>query len=94
MEIFQTVWTALTTPNETLSAILFFPLFIIDAIVNMLLFTTILDIKTTRKRKVLYVLVWGITGYIIRTFIPDPYGSVLNLIVSLILIKIIFKTSC
>ena len=93
MEIFQTVWTALTTPNETLSAILFFPFFIIDAIVNMLLFTTILDIKTTRKRKVLYVLVWGITGYIIRTFIPDPYGSVSNLIISLILIKIIFKTS-
>lgn len=93
MEIFQTVWTALTTPNEILTTILCFPIYFVDAIVNMLLFTTILDIKTTRKRKVLYVLVWGIIGYIIRTFIPDPYGSVSNLIISLILIKIIFKTS-
>ncbi len=93
MEIFQTVWTALTTPNEILTTILCFPIYFVDAIVNMLLFTTILDIKTTRKRKVLYVLVWGIIGYIIRTFIPDPYGSVLNLAFMLILIKFILNTS-
>jgi len=49
MEIFQTIWTALTTPNETLVAILSFPIYFVEAIVNMLLFTTILNIKTTRK---------------------------------------------
>lgn len=93
MEILQTVWTALTTPNEILSAILFFPFFILDAVVNMLLFTTILNIKTTRKRKIIYVLVWGIIGYIIRTFIPDPYGSMLNLVFMLAFIKFILNTS-
>jgi len=39
MEIFQTIWTALTTPNETLVAILSFPIYFVEAIVNMLLFT-------------------------------------------------------
>ena len=39
MEIFQTVWTALTTPNEILTTILCFPIYFVDAIVNMLLFT-------------------------------------------------------
>ena len=52
MEIFQTLWTTLTTPNETLTTILCSPIYFIDAIVNMLLFTTILGIKTTRRRKI------------------------------------------
>ena len=52
MEIFQTIWTALTTPNETLSTILMFPIYFIDALVNMLLFTTILDIKAEKKNKI------------------------------------------
>lgn len=45
MEIFQTIWTALTTQNETLSTILLFPIYFIDIWVNMLLFTTIFDIS-------------------------------------------------
>lgn len=93
MEVFQTIWTALTSPNEVLLAILTFPIYFIDAIVNMLLFTTILNIKTTKKRKVIYVIVWVILGYAIRTFIPDPYGSFTNLITGFILIKLLLQAS-
>ena len=35
MEIFQTIWTALTTPNETLLGILSIPLYFVDALVFM-----------------------------------------------------------
>lgn len=93
MEIFQTIWTALTTPNETLCAILTFPIYFVEAIVNMLLFTTILDIKTTKKRKINYVLILVFFAYITRNFVPDPYGGILSLIISIILIKFILKTS-
>ena len=93
MEILQTILTTLTTPNETLSAILFFPFYFVDAIVNMLLFTTVLDIKTTKKRKIAYVITWGIVGYIIRNFIPDPYGVLLNLTIMLLLIKFVVNAS-
>ena len=93
MEIFQTIWTALTTPNETLAAILFFPFYFVDIFVNMLLFTTILNIKTTKKRKFLYVIFLGVIAYILRNFIPDPYGGALNLIISLFFIKFVLKTS-
>lgn len=91
MEIFQTIWTALTTPNETLAAIFFFPFYFVDIFVNMLLFTTILDIKTSKRRKFLYVIFLGIIAYVLRNFIPDPYGGILNLIISLVLIKFVCK---
>lgn len=93
MEIFQSIWTALTTQNETLCSILTFPIYFVDAIVNMLLFTTILDIKTTKKRQFLYVITLGIIAFISKNFIPVPYGLALNLIISLVCIKFIIKTS-
>ena len=93
MEILQTIWTTLTTPNETLSAILFFPFYFVDIFINMLLFTTILDIKSTKKRKILYVTTLGIITYILRTFIPDPYGVLLNLTILLMYIKFVLNAS-
>ena len=93
MEILQTVWTALTTLNDILLKILSFPIYFIDATVNMLLFTTILNIKCTKRTKIIYVLSWGIIGYLIRNFIPDPYGSFTNLITGFILIKFLLKAS-
>lgn len=93
MEIFQIIWTTLTTPNEILVKISFIPLAFIDALVNMLLFITILNIKCTKKSKIIYVIVWGIIGNLIRNFIPDPYGTFANLIAGFILIKVILKIS-
>ena len=93
MEIFQTIWTALTTPNETLTAILTFPIYFIDILVNMLLFTTILNIKTSKRRKTCYVIILGVIAYVTRNFIPDPYGGALNLIISLIFIRFVLRTS-
>lgn len=93
MEIFQTVWTALTTPNEVLLAMLSFPAYFLDTFIHMLLFTSILNIKCNRKIKFIYVIVLGITGNLIRNFVPNPYGIFLNLAVSFTLIKFILKTS-
>ena len=90
MEIFQTIWTALTTQNETLSTILMFPIYFIDAFVNMLLFTTLLNIKSERKSKFIYIVSISIIAFITRTFIPDPYGIFANMIMVILLIKFIF----
>lgn len=93
MEIFQTIWTALTTQNETLSTILLFPIYFIDIWVNMLLFTTIFDIKATKKSKIIYVLSMGAIAFLFRTFIPEPYGIFLNMIMVILPVKFILKAS-
>ncbi len=93
MEILQTIWTAMTTPNEVaLSIVGFFSCFP-EAIVNMLLFTTILNINCTRKLKIIYVFSICIIAILVRVFIPDPYGVFVNILVAILLIKFILRAT-
>lgn len=93
MQIFQTIWTAMTTQNEIALSIIFFLLSFVETLVSMLLFTTIFDMKSSRKSKIIYVFLVAIVGSIIRIFVPDPYGSFLNILVVICCIKFIFKTT-
>lgn len=93
MQIFQTIWTTMTTQNEIALSIIFFLLSFIEASVSMLLFTTIFDMKSSRKSKIIYVFLVAIVGSIIRIFIPDPFGSFINILFILCSIKFVFKTS-
>lgn len=93
MQIFQTIWTAMPTQNEIALSIIFFLLSFVETSVSMLLFTTIFDMKSSRKSKIIYVFLVAIVGSIIRIFVPDPYGSFLNILVVICCIKFIFKTT-
>lgn len=93
MQIFQTIWTAMTTQNEIALSIIFFLLSFVETSASMLLFTTIFDMKSSRKSKIIYVFLVAIVGSIIRIFVPDPYGSFLNILVVICCIKFIFKTT-
>lgn len=91
METFQSIITALTTENELLTNILLIPFYFLEAFINMLLFTTILNIQTTQKQRLQYVLIPSFISIFTRNLIPAPYGSVINLIIDLFLIKYIFN---
>lgn len=93
MEIFQTIWTALTTENVTLTNIIGIPSIFIEAIVLMLLFTTILNINTSNKRKTIYVILVSIFSLLSRYVIPSPYNTYFNLITLFLSIIFMFKTS-
>ena len=84
---------ALTTENEWLTNILVIPFYIIEPLVNMLLFTTILKIKYTKKQQFLYIFSVLILGILSGFIIPKPYGTYINMILNFILILVIFKTS-
>ena len=93
MEIFQTIWTSLTTENEVITNLLGFPICFLDAFVVMLFFTTLLNIKATKKQKILYVVVFSVLGYICRTSIPNPYGTFINAFLMPTCVILIFHTS-
>lgn len=93
MEIFQTIWTALSTPNEGLITILSIPLTFIEMTVTMLLFTSILNIKADKKQKVIYVVLLTCWGIISNIFIPNPLLTVLNIIILPLCAMAIFKIS-
>lgn len=91
MEILQTIWSALTTPNEPLTQILVIPFAFVDAYVGMLFYTTILNIDVSKKRKILYVLVYGIIGNILTFAVPANYKFFINLIIWPVLIFTIIR---
>lgn len=93
MNIFQTIWNAITTPNEVLINISGFFLCIIEAYVNMCLFTTILNIKSPKRNRIAYVLSFSIVGFILRILLPDPFGTLINMVYGMLLIKFVLKAS-
>lgn len=93
MEIFQTIWIALTTPNERLINMLSIPLTIIEAVIGMLLFITILDIQSNKRQKLIYILLMSFLSMIANTPLLYDVSKFINAILWPILVIYIFKTS-
>lgn len=93
MEIFQTIWTALTTENEFLAMVLLIPDTYIETLINMLLFTSVLNINTNKKSKIKFVLIYSTIISISNLFVPNPYKSFINLTLTLFFIHLFFKTN-
>lgn len=93
METFQSIITALTTQNELLSNLILIPFSFIETYLNILLFTTLLNISSTKGQKIQYVLIMSILAIVTRNLIPNPYGSIINLTAGLFLIKYIFNVN-
>lgn len=97
LEILQTIWIALTTPNEGLTAIIFnkfgIPFVFIEITVNILLFTTVLDIKFTKKQYLLCLFSLFMLGCVSNLLLDKPYSSYIVIVVYPIIVYFILKTS-
>lgn len=91
MEIFQTIWTALTTPNVTLTNLIGIPSIIIETTIFMLFITLVLNIQATKKQKLLYISIVSFLGILSRFIIPTPYGTYVNIISIILSTILIFK---
>lgn len=88
MEILNNIWMALSTPNEGLVNALALPFLLIENYLGLLLFSYILDIKTSKKKKIVYVLITALEGVISMNFIPSPCNTFIN---ALFLFIVIWK---
>ena len=93
MNTLQTIWSALTTPNELIVRIQGIPLNYLDAFVCMLFFTSVLNIETTKKRKLIYVFTYGTIGNLITFLAPTSYAVFVNIIVWPLMVFLILKAS-
>ena len=93
MEIFNNLIQTLTTPNEELTNIICSPLMFIEAIVSMLLFTTILNIKRDKRSMITYVIALPIISLISKYFLPTPYSTIINILIFPFLVYFLFKTT-
>lgn len=91
MEIFQTIWTALTTENANIITIISIPLTIIEVYLSLLLFTTLLSINITKKQTLLYVYICSIFSITSRIVFASPFNTYTNLLIVLLAIIFILK---
>lgn len=87
------IWTALTTENEELVKILIILLNLFETTITMLLFLSILNIQSSKKQKITYIITIFILSLISNLFITKPYGTFIHMIISPIIIIVIFKIS-
>lgn len=93
MDFFQTILVAMTTPNELIVKLQGIPLNFISVLIPMILFTTILDIETIFRRKLIYTIVAGIVANLSTFLIPNNYAIFINMIIWPMLIYFILKTT-
>ena len=93
MNTLQTIWSALTTQNELLFKIISIPLNYLDAFICMIYFSSLLNIHTTNKRKLIYVLSYGTIGIIINFLVPTSYSVFVNIIIWPLMVFFILKTT-
>lgn len=93
MNTLQTIWSALTTENEMLIKFIAIPLTYLDIYIGMLFFTTILNIETTNKRNMIYVLTYGTISILINFLVPATYKIFINMILWPVMVFFIFKTT-
>ena len=91
MEIFNSIWTALSTPNEGLINILLIPASIIETIILMYLFLTITNLNSTKAQKILYVIFICSISELTSLFFPNPFNNFINYFTMIIFAYIIFK---
>ena len=63
MEILNNIWMALSTPNEGLANIIVSLGGFVENFLIMILFLTILEIKSDKKQKLIYVFTMSIVRY-------------------------------
>ena len=93
MNTLQTIWSALTTPSETIIRVQGIPLNYLDAFIGMLFFTSILNIEAPKRRKIIYVIAYGTVGNLITFIVPTSYAVFVNIIVWPLMVYFILKAS-
>ena len=91
MGIFNNIWTALSTPNEGLLNILAIPATLMEHLLMMNIFISILNIESLKKQKITYVLFMSFISLISMKLIPSPFNVIFNYFIMIIISYIIFK---
>ena len=78
MEILNNLWMALSTPNEGLISIISIPGMFIENFLTMMLFLSIFNIETTRKQKIIYIILIPILGILNLNILPSPINIFFN----------------
>lgn len=93
MEILNSIWSILTTENETLTKLIVFLSSILEAYFSLLLFTTPLNINYTKFQKYIYIFAATIFNLVVTLILPSPINILANYIFLFFVVSRLFKLS-
>lgn len=93
MEFLNNIWMAISTPNEALINIMAVPFIFVENTLIMYLAIYLLNIKTTKKQKILFVSLLSIVAVCTLHLLPEPYNSLVNYMVAMLLFHFVLKTN-
>lgn len=91
MEVWNNIWTAISTPNEGLVNFLLIPCGIIENFLILHICVYLLNIRANKRQKILYVILTSLESVSSLAFIPAPYNAFINYILIFIINYFIFK---
>lgn len=90
MEI-NNIWNALTSENPELVTLILHIAVFIESYLSLNLFLSILNIESTRRQRLFYVLLLGFEATLTSLIMPSPYNVIINYLILFITIYFIFK---
>lgn len=92
MDILNSIWTAISTPNENLINICFmFLIFFIDAPLSFSLINNVFSITYNKKKKYIYIIITFIVGLFTMFLLEWPFNAAVNYISTFLIIYFILK---
>lgn len=91
MEMFNNIWSALNTENAKLLNFILVPLGFIESYLILMLFINLLNIKSSNKQKLLYIILSSTCSLMNTSLIPSPFNVIINYLILFTIIYFIFK---
>lgn len=91
MEFLNNIWIAISTPNEGIINILAIPSTLLENLLIMYLFISILGISASKKQKITYVILMSCISLVSMYFIPTPYNLFINYFTMILTAYLVFK---
>ncbi len=91
MEILNNIWNTISTPNIQLVNIISIPFMLIEITLIMYLFLSIMSLSSTRKQRIIYVLISWLIGIFTMLVIPHPFNIFINYFIVIALQYVIFS---
>ena len=91
MQIFQIIWTALTTENKFMTGLVCIPFVYIEITLTILLSNKLLNLNISKKNMLLFILILPTISNISTFLFSDTIRIVINLIALLIFTTFILK---
>lgn len=91
MDIFNSIWTAISTSNEELVKIICILLLFIEAPLSFSLVKNMFNINCNKFQKAIYIILTGIIAMIGSLFINFPFNIILNYTFAFIILVFVMK---